>query len=220
MQLHLHRNRTQETVMKLYYSPGACSLAPHIVAREAGLTIDLVKVDLASHKTETGADYFTINPRGYVPAIALDDGEVHTEVAALVQYLAEQAPQSNLLPPAGSKERFRMNQWLTFVSSELHKTFSPWLWHAETAESTKQAARDKLAVRFAELDRHLADRAYLTGNTFTVADAYAFTIVNWSTFLKFDLKPYPNLSAFMARVAARPKVREALKAERLVAAAA
>jgi glutathione S-transferase len=206
--------------MKLYYSPGACSLAPHIVAREAGLAIDLVKVDLGSHKTETGADYFTINPRGYVPAIVLDDGEVHTEVAALVQYLAEQAPQSNLLPPAGSKERFRMNQWLTFVSSELHKTFSPWLWHAETAESTKQAARDKLAVRFAELDRHLADRAFLTGNTFTVADAYAFTIVNWSNFLKIDLKPYPNLSAFMARVAARPQVREALKAERLVAAAA
>ena len=113
-----------------------------------------------------------------------------------------------------------MQQWLAFVSSELHKTFSPWLWHAETAEQTKQAARDKLATRFAELDRHLADRAYLTGDTFTVADAYAFTIVNWSNFLKIDLKPYPNLSAFMARVAARPKVREALKAERLVAAAA
>jgi glutathione S-transferase len=206
--------------MKLYYSPGACSLAPHIVAREAGLAIDLVKVDLGAHRTETGEDYFTINPRGYVPAIQLDDGEVHTEVAALVQYLAEQAPQSNLLPPAGSKERFRVNQWLVFVSSELHKTFSPWLWHAETAESTKQAARDKLAVRFGELDRHLADRAYLTGNAFTVADAYAFTIVNWSNFLKIDLKPYPNLSAFMARVAARPKVREALKAERLIAAAA
>jgi len=206
--------------MKLYYSPGACSLAPHIVAREAGIAIDLVKVDLMSHKTETGEDYFTINPRGYVPAIQLDDSEVHTEVAALVQYLAEQAPQSNLLPAAGSKERFRMNQWLVFVSSELHKTFSPWLWHAETAESTKQAARDKLAVRFAELDRHLADRAYLTGDSFTVADAYAFTTVNWSNFLKIDLKPYPNLSAFMARVAARPKVREALKAERLVAAAA
>jgi glutathione S-transferase len=206
--------------MKLYYSPGACSLAPYIVAREAGLVIELVKVDLASHKTEDGEDYFTISPRGYVPAIQLEDGEVHTEVGALVQYLAEQSPQSNLLPPAGSKERFRVNQWLTFVSSELHKTFSPWLWHAETAESTKRAARDKLAVRFAELDRHLAEHAYLTGNNFTVADAYAFTIVNWSNFLKVDLKPYPNLSAFMARVAARPKVREALKAEHLVAAAA
>jgi glutathione S-transferase len=205
--------------MKLYYSPGACSLAPHIVAREAGLAIDLVKVDLATHKTEKGEDYFKINPRGYVPALEID-GELHTEVAALVQYLAEQAPQAALLPPAGSKQRFRMNQWLTFVSSELHKTFSPWLWHAETADSTKQAARDKLGLRFAELDRHLADRAYLTGDTFTVADAYAFTIINWSNALKIDLKPYPSLSAFMARVAARPKVREAMKAERLIAAAA
>jgi len=206
--------------MKLYYSPGACSLAPHIVAREAGLNWDLVKVDLATHKTEKGEDFLAINPRGYVPTLALDDGEIATEVAALVQHLAEQAPQSKLLPPTGSRERFRVQQWLIFVSSELHKTFSPWLWHAETAEPTKQAARDKLATRFAELDRHLATRAYLTGDDFTVADAYAFTIVNWTNFLKIDLKPYPNLSAFMARVAARPKVREALKAERLIAAAA
>ena len=205
--------------MKLYYSPGACSLAPHIVAREAGLAIDLVKVDLATHRTEAGEDYFAINPRGYVPALEID-GELHTEVAALVQYLAEQAPASGLLPPAGTMERFRVQQWLVFVASELHKTFSPWLWHAETAESTSQAARAKLAVRFAELDRHLAERAYLTGDSFTVADAYAFTIVNWSNFLKIDLKPYRNLSAFMTRVAARPKVRDALKAERLIAAAA
>jgi glutathione S-transferase len=206
--------------MKLYYSPGACSLAPHIVAREAGVDLDLLKVDLATHKTEKGEDFFAINPRGYVPTLALDDGEIATEVAALVQHLAEQGPQSKLLPPAGSRERFRVQQWLTFVSSELHKTFSPWLWHPETAEPTKQAARDKLAARFAELDRHLANRAYLTGDDFTVADAYAFTIVNWANFLKIDLKPYPHLSAFMARVAARPKVREALKAERLIAAAA
>lgn len=204
--------------MKLYYSPGACSLAPHIVAREAGIPVDLVKVDLATHRTETGADYFAINARGYVPALEID-GALHTEVVALVQYLAEQAPHSNLLPPSGT-ERFRVNQWLAFVSSELHKTFSPWLWHAETAESTKQAAREKIAKRFAELDRQLASRPYLTGETFTVADAYAFTIVNWANFLKIDLNPYANLSAFMARVAARPKVREALKAERLVAAAA
>jgi len=204
--------------MKLYYSPAACSLAAHIVAREAGLAIDFVKVDLASHKTEKGEDYLAINPRGYVPAIQLDDGEVHTEVAALVQYLAEQAPQSKLAPPAGTKERFRVNQWLAFVASELHRTFSPWLWQAEAADSTKQAARDKLSLRFAELDRHLATRAYLTGDTFTVADAYAFAIVNWSNFLKIDLAPYLNLSAYMARVAARPKVRDALVAERLVAA--
>ena len=154
-----------------------------------------------------------------MPALEID-GELHTEVVALLQYLAEQAPQSNLLPAAGTMERFRVNQWLAFVSSELHKTFSPWLWHAETAESTRQAARAKIATRFAELDRHLAARPYLAGDTFTVADAYAFTIVNWANFLKIDLRPYQDLSAFMARVAARPKVREALKAERLVAAAA
>jgi glutathione S-transferase len=205
--------------MKLYYSPGACSLAPHIVAREAGIAVDLVKVDLAAHRTEKGEDYFAINPRGYVPALEIDD-ELHTEVAALVQYLAEQAPQSNLLPPAGSPQRFRVNQWLAFVASELHKTFSPWLWDAKTAQSTRRAAREKLGLRFAELDRHLAQRHYLTGDAFTVADAYAFTIVNWANFLKIDLTPYPNLIAFMTRVAARPRVREALKAERLIAAAA
>ncbi len=205
--------------MKLYYSPGACSLAVHIVAREASLAIELVRVDIPTHKTETGEDYFKINPRGYVPTLEID-GELHTEVAALVQYLADQAPQSQLLPAAGTMERFRVQQWLAFVSSELHRTFSPWLLQAETAASTKQAAHDKLRRRFAELDALLAARPYLTGETFTVADAYAFTIVNWSNFLKIDLAPYPNLSAFMARVAARPKVREALEAERLIAAAA
>lgn len=205
--------------MKLYYSPGACSLAAHIVAREASLAIDLVRVDLATHKTETGEDYFKINPRGYVPALEMN-GEVHTEVAALVQHLAEQAPRAKLLPAAGTAERFRVNQWLAFVSSELHKTFSPWLFSAETAASTRQAAHDKLGRRFAELDAVLASRPYLSGDTFTVADAYAFTIVNWSNFVQIDLAPYPNLAAFMARVAARPKVREALEAEGLITAAA
>jgi glutathione S-transferase len=204
--------------VKLYYSPGACSLAAHIVAREASLLIDLVKVDVATHKTETGEDYFKINARGYVPALEVD-GEVHTEVAALVQYLAEQAPQSKLLPAAGTMERLRVNQWLAFVSSELHRTFSPWLFRAETAMTTKEAAHAKLGRRFAELDTLFATRPYLTGATFTVADAYAFTIINWSNFLKVNLKPYPNLSAFMTRVAARPKVREALKAEGLIGAA-
>jgi len=204
--------------VKLYYSPGACSLAAHIVAREASLAIDLVKVDLATHKTEAGEDYFKINPRGYVPALEID-GEVHTEVAALIQYLAERAPQAKLLPATGTKERIRVNQWLAFVASELHKTFSPWLFHAEAASSTKEAVRAKLAVRFAELDALFATRPYLTGDTFTVADAYAFTIINWSNFLKVDLEPYPHLSAFMVRVAARPKVRKALRAEKLVAAA-
>jgi glutathione S-transferase len=202
--------------MKLYYSPGACSLTAHIVAREGGLDFDLTKVDLAAYKTEAGDDYLAINPRGYVPAIELDDDEVYTEVAAVVQYLGEQAPQADLAPPPGSKERFQVNQWVAFVATEMHKSFSLWLFQAKGADSTKQASRDKLGRRFAELDRHLATRAYLTGSTFTVADAYAFTIVNWSNFV---LAPYPNLSAYMARLAARPKVREALVAEGLVAAA-
>jgi glutathione S-transferase len=205
--------------MKLYYSPGACSLAAHIVAREGGLDFELIKVDLAAYKTEAGDDYLAINPRGYVPAIKLDDDEVYTEAAAVVQYLGEQAPQAGLVPPPGSKERFQVNQWVAFVAAELHKTFSPWLFQAKGADSTKQASRDKLGRRFAELDRRLATRAYLTGDTFTVADAYAFTIVNWSNFVEVDLAPYLNLSAYMARVAARPKVREALVAEGLVAAA-
>ena len=201
--------------MKLHYSRGACSLAAHIVAREGGLDFDLTKVDLAAYETEAGDDYLAINPRGYVPAIKLD-----TEVAAVVQYLGEQAPQADLAPPPGSKERFQVNQWVAFVATEMHKTFSPWLFQAKGGDSTKQqASRDKLGRRFAELDRHLATRAYLTGDTFTVADAYAFTIVNWSNFVEVDLAPYLNLSAYMARVGAHPKVREALVAESLVAAA-
>lgn len=205
--------------MKLYYSPGACSLAAHIVAREASLAFELVKVDLATHTTEAGQDYFKINPRGQVPALEID-GEIHTEVAALVQHLAEQAPEAKLLPAPGTIERFRVNQWLIFVASELHKTFSPWLFEPDTADATRQAVRGKLAARFAELDALLAMRRYLTGDVFTVADTYAFTIVNWSNFVGIDLEPYPHLSGFMARIAARPKVREALEAEQLVAAAA
>lgn len=201
---------------KLYYTPAACSLAAHIVAREADLAIELVKVNVVTKKTETGDDYLKIQPRGYVPTL-VSDGEVHSEVAALVQYLAEQAPPSTLLPAAGTKERARVNEWLAFVATEVHKVFSPWLWDAKTAESTRQAVLHKLAVRFAELDALLATRPYLIGEAFTVADAYAFTIINWTSILKVDLGPYPNLAAYQARVAARPKVREALDAERITA---
>ena len=206
--------------MKLYYAPGTCSLAPHIVAREAGLPIDLVKVDIFTHRTVDGADYLAINPRGYVPLLELDDGERVTEAAVLVQFLADEAGATDLLPPAGTRERLRVQGWLNFVATELHKTFSPWLWHKETAESTKAAARAKLALRFAEMDRVLADRPYLTGERFTVADAYAFAIANWSNYLAVDLRPYPNLSAFLDRVAARPAVREAMSAEGLLKKAA
>lgn len=203
--------------MKLYHSPGACSLAPHIVAREAGLPLTLVNVDIiGDHKLKDGTDYYAINARGYVPMLELDDGSRHTEVSALVQYLADQAPKAGLLPAAGSMERFKIQQWIGFVATELHKGFSPYLWRKDTPEATKKIAIENLHKRFAELDKALAGKSYLTGETFTAADAYAFTVVNWVNFLSIDISAYKNLSAFMARVAARPKVQEALKAEGLV----
>jgi len=206
--------------MKLYYSPGACSLAPHIVAREAGLAIELVEVDLAKHKLKDGGDYFAINPRGYVPLLELDDGTRLTEVAALVQYLADLNPQAKLAPTAGTFDRIKLQSWLTFVSSELHKVFSPWLWHKDTAPSTVKAVREKIALRFIELDRVLAAQPYLMGERFSVADAYAFAIVNWSNLLDVSLAPYPALADYVARIAERPAVRAAMRAERLIREAA
>jgi glutathione S-transferase len=203
--------------MKLYYSPGACSLAVHIVAREADIAIDLVKVDLLKHQLDDGSDYFAINARGYVPLLELDDGSRHSEAGALLQYLGDLSG-STLLPKPGTRERFEVVKWVTFVGTELHKTFSPWLWHKETADSTIKAVKDKLAARFSELDKLLATRAYLTGEHFTIADAYAFAIVNWTNFLGISLKAYPSLAAYLERVALRPKVREALVAEGLVKA--
>jgi glutathione S-transferase len=204
--------------MKLYYSPGACSLAVHIVAREADIAIDLVKVDLLKHQLDDGSDYFAINARGYVPLLELDDGSRHSEAGALLQYLGDLSGNAALLPKAGTPERFEVVKWVTFVGTELHKTFSPWLWHKETADSTIKAVKDKLAARFSELDKLLATRAYLTGEHFTIADAYAFAIVNWTNFLGISLKAYPSLAAYLERVALRPKVREALVAEGLVKA--
>lgn len=203
--------------MKLYYAPGACSLAVHIALREAGLPATLVKVDLATHRTEDGGDYLQINPRGYVPLLELDDGGRHTEAAALLQYIAELAPGNALLPASGLP-RLQVLGWLTFVSSELHKVFSPWLWHKETADSTRKAVKDKLALRFAELDRLLERQDYLAGTEFSAADAYCFTIVSWAPMLGMSLKAYPKLSTYLERVAARPAVQEALRAEGLVKA--
>jgi glutathione S-transferase len=203
--------------MKLYYAPGACSLAVHIALREAGLPATLVKVDLATHRTEDGGDYLQINPRGYVPLLEPDDGGRHTEAAALLQYVAELAPAKPLLPASGLP-RLQVLGWLTFVSSELHKVFSPWLWHKETADSTRKAVKDKLALRFAELDRLFERQDYLAGPEFSVADAYCFTIVSWAPMLGMSLKAYPKLSAYLERVAARPAVQEALRAEGLVKA--
>jgi glutathione S-transferase len=204
--------------MKLYFAPNACSQAVHIVAREAGIALDLTKVDLMTHKLADGTDYYGVNPRGYVPLLELDDGSRHTEVSALIQYLADQDPAGQLMPKPGTRERFEALQWITFVSSELHKVFSPWLWHKETADSTVRAVKEKLATRFAELDQHLASRSYLLGEQFTAADAYCYVIVNWSNLLGIGLKAYPALAAYLQRVAARPKVREVLVAEGLLKA--
>lgn len=200
--------------MKLYYSPGACSLAVHIALREIDAEFDGVPVDLIQHTTADGADFFDISPRGYVPLLQLDDGSRHTEAAALLQYVADLEPKQALIGPTGSARRLAVIEWLTFVSTELHKTFSP-LWHKETAESTRQTTKGRLATRFSELDARLARQDYLAGE-YSVADAYAFTIVNWANFLALPLTPYPHLKAYLDRVSLRPKVQAALRAEGLL----
>jgi glutathione S-transferase len=199
--------------MKLYYSPGACSLSPHIVAREAGIALDLVKVDLQTHKTADGADYYLINPRGQVPALELENGTLLREGVAIVQFLADRAPAARLAPPPGTFERVQLQEWLSYIGTELHKQFH-WLFHP-APEETRQAQRAKLAKAFEQLDQRLARNDYLLGNQFSVADAYAFTVVNWCSMVKIDLAPYPNVQRFMARVKDRPKVQEALQAEGL-----
>lgn len=194
--------------MKLYYTPGYCSLAVHIALRESGADFSLEKVDPAAPK------FREINPRGYVPVLELDDGSRHTEAAALLQYVGDLAADKQLMPRAGSRERFRVLQWLTFISSELHKQFSPWLFHQETADTTRQAVREKIALRFAELDAHFSKNEWLAAG-FGVADAYLFAIVNWVPWVGMNLKAYPHLAAFMDRMRARPHVRAALDAEGL-----
>ncbi len=205
--------------MKLYYYPGACSLAPHIVAREAGIPISLEKVDLANRTTETGANYATINPKGYVPALGLRDGSVLTEASAIVQYLADQQPGTALAPAYGTEERYRLLEWLGFISTEIHKGFGP-LWNPATPDAVKAATKERLASRFAYLDEKLGQQPFLTGSSFTIADAYLFTVVNWTNFHGIDISSFPNLQAFQARVASRPAVQQALEAEGLVKKAA
>jgi glutathione S-transferase len=201
--------------MKLYYAPGACSLSPHIVAREAGIALELERVELGTnpHRTETGADFTAINPKGSVPALRLNDGQLLTEGPAIVQYLADLAPASGLAPAAGTLERYRLQEWLTFVGTELHKMFSPWLFHPEYGEQAAQVARAKIAQRFALLDAHLAEQPYLLGPSFSAADAYAFTIIGWASPMRIDLAPFPHLQRYIDRIAARPKVQEAMQLE-------
>ncbi|HUG26269.1 glutathione transferase GstA [Piscinibacter sp.] len=200
--------------MKLYYAPGACSLAVHIALREIGATFDSVAVDLAKHTAADGSDFHDISPRGYVPLLQLDDGSRHTEVAALLQHVADLDPGQSLIGALASARRLAVIEWLAFVSTELHKAFSPWLWHKETADSTRRAVEDKLDLRFAEMDALRSRQDYLAGE-YSVADAYAFTIVNWANFLALPLAPYPHQQSYLARVAERPRVVEALRAEGL-----
>lgn len=199
--------------MKLYYAPGACSLAVHIALREAGLPFELVRVDLATHTLADGTDYRAISPRGYVPLLELDDGSRHTEASALLQYVGDSAPASGLLPPVGSRGRLETIGWLAFIATEIHKGFGP-LWRGDTPPTVRGTTIETLQRRFADLDTALKTRDTLTG-TFSIADAYAFTVVSWAGFHKVSLEAFPHLQAFLGRIAARPKVAEALKAEGL-----
>jgi glutathione S-transferase len=201
--------------MKLYFSPGACSLSPHIVAREAGLPVTLVRVDTKGKKTITGDDYLSINGKGYVPLLELDDGTRLTEGPAIVQYLADRAPEKKLAPANGTIERYQLQEWLNFITSELHKQFSP-LFDPSMPDDAKVKFRDKIALRFDWIVAQLADRPFLTGEDFTVADAYLFTVANWTKYTGIDLARWPVLQAYMARVAARHDVQAALKEEGLL----
>ena len=198
--------------MKLYYSPGACSFAPHIALQEAGLAHEAVKVDLRTHKLADGTDYYTINPKGYVPLLELDDGERLSEVAVILQYIADRKP-GKIAPAFGTIERYRLMEWLNFVATELHKQYAP-LWYPDTPEATKEAQRARIAKRLGLVEKTLAKQPFLMGKEFSIADAYLYTIVNWSNSLKVDLSPLPGVREFMARVSARPGVQAALAAER------
>jgi glutathione S-transferase len=201
--------------MKLYYSPGACSLSPHIVAREAGVPLTLVRVDTRSKKAADGSDFRAINGKGYVPMLELDDGTRLTEGPAIVQYLADRNPAAGLAPEHSRLERYRLQEWLNFITSEIHKQFSP-LFDPSMADEIKGKFRDKLAGRFDWIVEQLGDRPYLMGADFTVADAYLFTVLNWTKWTGMDLARWPALQSYVARIAARPQVREAMKAEGLI----
>lgn len=203
--------------MKLYYAAGACSLSPHIVLHEAGLKADIVPVNLGTKQTAAGADYWKINSKGAVPALELDDGSVLTEGPAIVQYLADQAPEKNLAPKNGTPERYRLQEWLNFISTEVHKGFGP-LFSPDLPDAGKEFFKKKVLDKLAWVDGQLAGKDYLMGKNFTVADAYLFTVTGWAPYLKIDTSHLKNLTAYMARVAERPGVQAAMKAEKLKAA--
>jgi len=198
--------------MKLYFSPGACSLSPHIVLREAGLPFDLVKVNISTHKLEGGEDYYAINDKGYVPDLELDDGSRLTEGAAIVQYLADRVPQRKLAPENGTMPRYRLQEWLNFITSELHKQYS-WIFNKAMHADVQASQREKLHGRYKWIDGKLGPGPYLMGADFTVADAYLFTVMRWNHHTKVDTSDLPTLTAWYERVKARPAVQAALEAE-------
>jgi glutathione S-transferase len=203
--------------MKLYYSPGACSLSPHIALLEAGLPHDLVKVDLRAKKLENGDDYLKVNPKGQVPALQLDSGEIVTEGPVIVQMIADRVGK-DLAPARDSTERYKLLEWLNFITTELHKNFGP-IFSPALADDAKAFFKDRVMGKFKYIDSQLGGRDYLMGKQFTVADGYLFTMLSWADRMKFDLSAMPNLLAYKARIAARPKVQEALNKEGLLKAA-
>lgn len=203
--------------MKLFYSPGACSLSPHIVAHEAGIDLKLQKVDILTKTMKVTGDFWDVNPKGYVPALELDNGETLTEGPAIVQYLADLKPEAKLAPANGTWGRVRLQEMLNYISSEIHKTYSP-LWNPKVSSEIRKERTDYLRTRYALLDKQLADRKFLFGDQFTVADAYLFVVTNWSKPTKVDLSEFKNLLAFQKRVIARPAVQAAMAAEGLLTA--
>lgn len=202
--------------MKLYYAPGACSLAPHIVLREAGLPFSLIKVDTARHQLADGSDFHAVNAKGQVPVLELPDGSRLTEGPVIAQYIADHARATSLMPAAGTLARYRVQEWQNYITSELHKSFTP-LFHADLDASAKKVLAGVLRKKLQWLDGQLAGRRFLTGETFTAADAYLFVVLGWARFVQIDLADLTHVQAFLAQVAARPAVREALKAEGLLA---
>ena len=202
----------EEIPMKLYYSPGACSLSPHIALLEAGLPYDLVKVDLKAKKLENGDDYLKVNPKGQVPALGLDSGELVTEGPVIVQMIADKASAKNLAPARDSAERYKLQEWLNFITTEVHKNFGP-MFSPVLADDAKAFFKDRVMGKFKYIDSQLPGRDYLMGKQFTVADGYLFTMLCWADRMKFDLSAMPNLLAYKDRVAARPNVQAALKME-------
>ena len=201
--------------MKLYYSPGACSMAPHIIALEAGHALSLEKVDIPNKKISDGGDYWKINPKGYVPALVLDDGQILTEAGVICQYLADQKPESGLVPQFGTMARYRQMEALNFVATEVHKQIGA-LFNPQLTPEMKEVQIGAIGWRLNALEKLLDGKPYIMGDRFSVADAYLFTVLNWTKLHKIDVSPWPNIQAFMARVGARPKVQEAMKEEGLI----